>query len=715
MTVKPGTRVVGMVDFRNDRFAFVTPLYNDVGTGWTAAQPEDYPSRGLVFWRQPHLDVSPGSAVAFDLEEGKGERDAYTVRNAEFLTPLLDYGLFSYDEALERLTTSRLPAGEEVLAGLDIFAWCKGDLLLGPLTPRIEDGRFYIPSDSLRLERVPYREGHGENAIFQLPNSRYYCAPTSPVTGSLDCRSDAEVLKTALRDAVSLAEKESIPVPGFLATKNLIQKTADLLREGDRLEDRQYKLDRITRALKICEESDEVRTLTREIASALRGDPVVKAELERDRATIRSQVVAEAMEQVRKDIETENSILSQLRDEKSALDKEYVSTRALLEKTQRELESAKNDLSRQLESIENSVADRIAELVDDASDLLSESVILRAVGVGSSATSTQPKQIYTAIDPFSGRSSLTPREKTSVSKLLRAAGEAFGIDATVLNRIHAAVRAGLLPVLTGNGGPAALSAYATAVCSGRITSMPVGHDFLHPVDLLGLRAANPPATRVHSGLLPGADAGVRDGGPGLLVLDSFNQAPTESYLLPWLQTHDRGITVPEVAREMVGVARVVPDQNLLFAATTAVGTTTAPVSPDMWGYAVAIDVPKPGRTRANSPTRTTIDRQSVSGPHPQSASLVSKLEESLGAIWVIDDGLLDTSRRFATGLIELQDSSAITTSVLECVILPALATSLSGVNLTDAVSDVLGLVPKTDQNRPQKLQNLAQRLHQRFA
>ncbi len=218
----------------------------------------------------------------------------------------------------------------------------------------------------------------------------------------------------------------------------------------------------------------------------------MKAELERDRATIRSQVVAEAMEQVRKDIETENSILSQLRDEKSALDKEYVSTRALLEKTQRELESAKNDLSRQLESIENSVADRIAELVDDASDLLSESVILRAVGVGSSATSTQPKQIYTAIDPFSGRSSLTPREKTSVSKLLRAAGEAFGIDATVLNRIHAAVRAGLLPVLTGNGGPAALSAYATAVCSGRITSMPVGHDFLHPVDLLGLRAANPP-------------------------------------------------------------------------------------------------------------------------------------------------------------------------------------------------------------------------------
>ncbi len=137
----------------------------------------------------------------------------------------------------------------------------------------------------------------------------------------------------------------------------------------------------------------------------------------------------------------------------------------------------------------------------------------------------------------------------------------------------------------------------------------------------------------------------------------------------------------------------------------------------MWGYAVAIDVPKPGRTRANSPTRTTIDRQSVSGPPhpPQSASLVSKLEESLGAIWVIDDGLLDTSRRFATGLIELQDSSAITTSVLECVILPALATSLSGVNLTDAVSDVLGLVPKTDQNRPQKLQNLAQRLHQRFA
>lgn len=714
MPVKPGTRVVGTVDFRNDRFAFVTPLYNDLGTGWTAAQPDDYPSRGLVFWWQPHLDVSPGSAVVFDLEEGKGDRDVYTVRNAEFLSPLIDYGQFAYDEALERLTMSRLPASEEVLAGFDIFAWCKGDLLLGPLTPRIEDGEFYIPSDSLRLERVPYREG--DDAVFPLPNSRFYCAPTSPVTGYLDCRSDAEVLKTALRDAVALAEKESIPVPGFLATKNLIQKTADLLRDGERLEDRQYKLDRITRALKICEESDEVRTLTREIASVLRDDPVVRAELERDRATIRSQVVAEAMEQVRKDIEAENSQLSELRDEKSAIDKEYSTTRALLKKAQRELESAKNDLGRQLESVENSVADRIAELVDDASDLLSESVILRAVGVGTSATtSTKQKQTYTTTDPFGGRSSLTPREQTPASKLLRTAGEAFGVETTVLIRIHAAVRAGLLPVLTGNGGAAALTAYATALCSGRITSMSVGHDFLHPVDLLGLRAANPSAARVSSGLLPGADAGVRDGGPGLLVLDAFNQAPTESYLLPWLQTHDRGITVPEAAREMVGVARLVPDQNLLLAATTAVGTTTAPVSPDLWGYAVAIDVPKPGRTPANPPTRTTIDRQSVSGPHPQSASLVSKLEEELGAIWVIDDGVLDTSRRFATGLVELQDSKAVTTSVLECVILPALATSLSGTDLADAVSNVLGLAPPRDQNRPRKLLNLAQRLHQRFA
>nr|KOY48934.1 hypothetical protein ISGA_13445 [Gordonia sp. NB41Y] len=111
----------------------------------------------------------------------------------------------------------------------------------------------------------------------------------------------------------------------------------------------------------------------------------------------------------------------------------------------------------------------------------------------------------------------------------------MGLDTHVLLRIHGAARAGLVPVLTGNGAASALAVYAMVACGGRLATLPVAHDFLHPVDLLGVRSSNPAMTRLHSGILLGANAAVSKSGPGMLVLESVNQAPTESYLLPWLE------------------------------------------------------------------------------------------------------------------------------------------------------------------------------------
>jgi hypothetical protein len=715
MHPRPGTRVVGSVDFRSDRHALITPHYNHTEGRWTEAAPEDYPTRGKILWWAPTLPVTEGSAVIFDLAESHRDRDVHSVEHPQYLHPLLDYEGFSYDEAVERLTSTDHPASDEIIAGLDVFAWCKDGILLGPLTPHIEGTVFRILPNSLRLERVPYRETAVESAIFLLPNSRWYCAPTSPITGYLDCRPDAEVLKTALRDAVALARSSSAEVPDFLSTKNLINKAADLLQEGERLEDRQYKLDRITRALKICSDSDEVRTLAAEVAVLLREDPHVELELKRDRARVRDEVFEEALADVQKHIETEKAELTSLRGEAAALKEEWAATLQLLDETRDELEKADKELARQLDTVEETVRSRISALVDDASDVVGDSVLLRALSSATRSSTNEHEQLYRLIDPFSGRPSIRVESGIDVGEILRRSATSYGIPFKTLVRIHAAVRAGLMPVVTGRGGPTALTAYASAACSGRVVELSIAHDFLHPVDLLGVLGTTPARTRPHGGLLIGADRSVRSEGPSMVVLSGFNQAPTESYLLPWLQSPDYGIDVPEIAHDTVGVSRFVPQLDLVIAATTAAGPTTAPVSPDLWGYAVAIDVPRCGRAPSGSIQRSALDLEPLRDPAQDSDKSVAAFEEALGDNWVIDDGLLESARGFARELTDLQDQDEVFTSVLECLILPALATSLSGRSLDESVDIAVDAAPTKVQEHRQKFHIVTHRLHQRFA
>ncbi|MFZ3391675.1 hypothetical protein TVH25_00235 [Rhodococcus sp. 7Tela_A2] len=713
MAVIPGTRVVGQVDYRNDRFAVVTPVHDDMGTGWKPADPDDYPTRGKVFWWQPWPDIHTGSVVLFELVEGKGEPDHFAVSKAEFLCPVLEYGLFSYDEALERLTSDLQEVSEEIKAGKDVYAWCRDELLVGPLTPRIDGTRFFIPSDSVRLERVPYREE--ESAIFPMPNGRYYCAPTSPVTGHLDCRSDAEVLRTAVRDAVAIAAKSSTGAPGFLATKALMQKAADALREGDRLDDRQYKLDRIARALKICRESDEVRTQAKDIAEALRAHPAIKPELDRSIAEVREKAIETARQEIDGELESERQTLKLLREEVSALQAERTRIRSELDQARRQLSESADAVTRQLESLEDSVTDRIAVLVDGATDLLSDSILFRALGVGSTVGGKAERPTYSTANPFTTvRARPVPQDRP-VTQVLQGAADAVGVGSTALIRLHAAARAGIIPIVAGNGGSAALSAYATAAFGARVATLSVAHDFLHPVDLIGIRSSNPAMTRMHTGLLLGADAGVRAGGAGMLVLESFNQAPTESYLLPWLQTPDRTIVVPHAARQIVGTPFVTPHPDIVVAATAAAGTTTAQLSPDIWGFAVAIDVPHavPDSLRRVRPT--VIDRTPLPSASPRILSTISKMATKLGDYCEIDEGVLGTARRFAAGLAEFQNDGGVVSSLVECVLVPALASSLSGSELTDAIDIALEFDGSKDPKRRRAVHHLARRFQRRFA
>src|SRR5699024_1227658 len=132
--------------------------------------------------------------------------------------------------------------------------------------------------------------------------------------------------------------------------------------------------------------------------------------------------------------------------------------------------------------------------------------------------------------------------------------------------------AGLLPVVTGPGANSALHVFARTVLGDRIAELPIGHDFLQPLDLLGYVAADCQHTRPHGGLLNAVAADTAAGGPGLVVLESFNRGPVESYLLPWLTHPYRELHGPAAAPDKTPPVRWGPEVLL---AATALSSTTA--------------------------------------------------------------------------------------------------------------------------------------------
>lgn len=704
MVVAAGTPVIGIVERINHEkgLGSVSPLYHDMGDGWENADPSDYPTRGRLFWRNAP-DIEVGAVISCRTDHNAHGEDHFSVADGLVLSSVEDVRPLNYADAAEdlRIRMRGKPSHGRVR---DVYLWCAEDKLVGPFKIGHAGTKGASPDEFGRLDRMPVRLA--EHAVLRGPGGKYYCDPTVPPVAFVDCRNDEVMLKTALRDAMEINKEAGTPTPAFLSTKTQIQQAANLLRAAESSNDRRNKLARLERALRICSESEAVRSRASELAEQLLSHPAVASELERIRKSTRAQALAEG----RRDFESE---LASLRENETKLRSELDELEHALEMKRDELAKIDQSVMRQLDDLDSRVLERVGQAVDNASELLADSVLLRALG--QAPKHGLPSAAARTTRPFRAlKGTVTVSKASEFDQFLRASANAYGLPHMALRQIHAAVRAGLIPVVSGNGAGAALAAYAAVACNGRVASLPVAHDFLSPVDLLGVRASDPTKQRIHADILLAASKDAETGGPGLLVLQSVNQAPTEAYLLPWLQAHDRGIAVPPAAQGTVGCSRAAIHKNLLIAATAAAGATTAPLSPDIWGFCVAIDVPAP----AQNPPGHVTPAQLELGPNVPSAShvrqLTTRLNEFLGDFWVLDDGLSTTARRFGDAVHEVSKGDSVTNTIAMSVLLPALATSLSGSDLakaTDAVVKWCG----NDKADAKSFRQLANRFHRRFA
>jgi hypothetical protein len=136
--------------------------------------------------------------------------------------------------------------------------------------------------------------------------------------------------------------------------------------------------------------------------------------------------------------------------------------------------------------------------------------------------------------------------------------------------IHAAIAAGLVPVLLGPNALAAGKAYGVAVCGGRLAVHNVSPACIQPSEI---DDATPCGLSQCDAVADAVD------GISLYILEGANRSPLEAACLPLLQMRRLGLTDHRVAR------------GLRILMTFANGATTVPVTSDLWQQAVAF-VPK---------------------------------------------------------------------------------------------------------------------------
>ncbi|NLU64264.1 hypothetical protein HCA61_18625 [Rhodococcus sp. HNM0563] len=635
--------------------------------------------------------------------------DGLAVQSTGRLHTVLDHHKHRYDATIDRIANRKISATTEILAGSDLYIWCRDDTLIGPIGYKLDEKYFTVAADDQRLSRVPIRKD--ENAVFRFPG-RIYCAPETLPTGYLDCRPDVAVVRTAIRDAVEIAEARTNDVPDFLQTRALMQHAANALRVGEDLDDRKFRFERMARAIKIIQDSNDIREEAEELATLVLNHPSIRDGVEEHRRRIQAEIARTARETVEAELKHETAQLERIRREVAELERQHADAFASLEQTRQQTADAEAAVDTQLASLESSIVERIADAVDNASDLLSDSVIFRALG-NSKSTPRPEAFVRTNVSFATTENAPTVQKAVDFDTVLYRTAADQNLSHSALRRIHAAVRAGLIPIATGNGSSAALNAYANAAFAARIAELPVAHDFLSPVDLLGVRASDTTTRRAHSDLLLAANREAEKNGPSLLILESANQAPTESFLLPWLRSHDRSIAVPPTLQDIVGSRRVQIHENLRIAATAVSGTTTAPLSPDIWGFCVAIDVPqpRPGSPKISEPTQLVPDAPVPTSDHV--ARLVDDLDDAFDECWMIDNAIDDAARRFGEALHQVVHADSIAYAIAECVLVPALATSVPAAGLNDAL-DAVGMWCGADSTQMRGIRRLAHRLQRTF-
>jgi hypothetical protein len=654
------------LDKYEERIAWIWPLVEVKGPQWETLndQQEEFPSRGYVFWPKAQ-NVERGQLVHFKAKDNgfhKEGGDDFMVVEPKIAFEVLDFRGVGDCEQVRRALSAGITIAEPTTS--KVLIWCRGNLVVGPVQLAISPGgqTRFEKSNRERISCFEFQEGDIRQLSYE-GQIRWLSARPVPGTAQryVDWDDDKQALKRALDFAVSQSVSESLERP-----RQFVDDALDRITKNGMSADLHLKLYQLQRARSLTKDASQITSFAQELISALRRHPTVLKEID----AIKTEERQKAKAQAERDLAAERDELAKTKEAKTTAEQQLASTR-------KRLEEADAEVKAQSTAIESRVNARVRQVLDDAPGLLAEISLLKPfLGKASNGPAKSTEAWTPSITPWRSvptRVSNTKDLRTRLNQSFKA----HGVPSTVYQPLHAAIAAGLLPVMGGSRAIDALLAYSQVVTGGRSLIVNVTSAIADVENLFG---------HVHERVFVPHPAGLVDAihsarsseGLVLVVLDGINRTATDSFLLPLLRSalrrtsrvslfHPKAVQADDPYQHL---AKIDWPSNLLLAATVVEGPTTIPVSPNVWDDAAFIqtDVAE----KALTPTDPIGDVSEID----VSARLLGSPPSFENSDWIQElfPRAQGVAAKFEGGMrVFTNDASALQQAVAKCVLVPHLA------------------------------------------
>jgi hypothetical protein len=328
----------------------------------------------------------------------------------------------------------------------------------------------------------------------------------------------------------------------------------------------------------------------------------VRVELDRQLNEVRAKLFEEARTELDSSFEAQQAELARLGQDVDERQRR-------LTQLDEDLRSKQREIDETVASFDREVTLRLEEIARRPEAAFAENAILRAALL----TASKPIRERSAAENLSsfGIGVTVPQDASADYLKDEEAVRREFARRTLTNRtspyaalaLHAALLAGTVPVVIGDKAFDLLGLYASVVANGRLHWIPAGSSLLEPQDLLGRFDSSLRRIVPHpAGLLDVIQDAKRTGRMHVVVLDGFNRAPVEAYLLPILEAaaagrrDDPSRAIPLASPAILSSddpyresSKVVWPPSVLLACIPAHGTATLPVPLDVWRRLTVID------------------------------------------------------------------------------------------------------------------------------
>jgi hypothetical protein len=704
-------RVVGIVRWKtNDKvgnpIAGVEPLFevND-GNAWRpVSAAEEFPTQGQVFWPFAR-DAVEETIVFFRAEDNRGQKDEYRVADAHPAVEVVDLRQVGDPGAVKAALTLGLRR-HELRQGMAMVR-CAPDVLVGPikLVKRSNGQYTYEVSNP---DRIPCFGGSidgelrtihdGDTARAVLPAPLGAMSVGAP-TGFVDWDDDRLIVRRALTAAVTRAKRGGMD-PGL--TKRMIDEAAAAVTGdsgGPELELERYRLER---ARELCSNASYVSDLAADVAEDLIKHPMVAKSFDELRGQVKVDLEAELRAEVEASLKGARNELLRIEQQTNNARGEFECAATELEQVNQQVADARVQLTSQVADLETEISSRVAELMDRPGKALADVAILRSLLGAEVSRSPDANPIATSRSPLKWTpASSRIDDRLALQKALLSAFKSVGVAPRHAIRLHAAVVAGLLPVLSGAGALSALLSYARTVCGGRTAVVHVAPDLLQPLSLDDGKIAD------------AASASRTISAPSLVVLEGANRSPSEAYLTPFLQVLETVAPDSDLGRvaSFAGITSARP-AGLRLAATAVGGAATVPLSLDLWAHAVSIPADSGKRTPVSTDPPSEVELSSeLFLPAECPDDVVEEVLETWSLAREVEGGL----RSYAGALARFEsDPRRIKAALIEGSLLPLVA-ALRDDDLREQALERLQTLAGDPTSDAPPLAELEQRLRWRLA